>query len=147
MTPSETDSQQGRWFLAWFSLLPTRLFTSKTKGSREEAWTQWKKLSPDRDLTAIIGAYTKKREKHWQREIDKGVKMTSWKHAVRLLRYRFWEDDEILEAKPGRARGGLDKCKCGNKVEHVNVCFACLDAGKQGHARHWSDAMIDGMIR
>ena len=55
--------------------------------------------------------------------------MTSWKHAVRLLRYRFWEDGEILESKPQRARGGLDDCSmCRSEpVEHAGygLCFDC----------------------
>ena len=146
MTEKEIESQQGKWFLAWWGILPTHLFTSKNRGSREEAWKEWKKLSPDRELCSIIGEYTKKRHKHWQDEIDRNVKMTSWKHAVRLLRYRFWEDDEILESKPKRERGGLDKCGCGNDVEHASgQCWACYDA--RPPVKHWSDAMIDGMIR
>jgi len=144
MDQKETESQSGRWFIAWWQLLPTRLFTSKTKGSREEAWTQWKKLNPDRDLTAIIGAYTKKREKHWQSEIDRGVKMVSWKHAVRLLRYRFWEDDEQFTSSAKRERGALDLCGCGNQVDHLNKCWRCFDAAKP--VKHWSDEMIDTMI-
>ena len=143
MTESELNSEQGRWFIAWWSILPKSLFTSKTKGSREEAWVQWKKINPDRELCAKIGEYTKKREKHWNSEIKKDVKMSPWKHAVRLLRYRFWEDDEDLESKPKRERGGLDKCACGGPVEHINTCWDCYRPAQ----KHWSDEMIDGMIR
>lgn len=144
MTPTESESQQGKWFLAWWGILPTHLFTSRTKGSREEAWKEWKKLNPDRELCATIGEYTKKREKHWQAEIDRNVKMTSWKHAVRLLRYRFWEDDEILESGHKRERGAMDLCACGNEITHASgTCWTCYRPAE----KDWRDAMIDGMLK
>ena len=110
MTEKEQESQQGKWFLAWWAILPAYLFTGKSKGSREEAWLEWKKLNPDRELCKTIGEYTKEREKVWK-ELSGGDKhMPPWKKAVRLLKYR---------------AAGL--CKCGNPIDHggYGVCWKC----------------------
>lgn len=128
MTEKEQESQLGKWFIAWWNILPTELFTSRTKGSREEAWKEWKKLNPDRELCAVIGEYTKKRSAFWKQETNKGVKMSPWKHGVRLLRYRFWEDDEIMT--PKREKGALSKCMdCHeNPIDHAHgICWDCYD--------------------
>ena len=128
MTEKEQESQQGKWFLAWWAILPAYLFTGKSKGSREEAWLEWKKLSPDRELCKTIGEYTKEREKVWK-ELSGGDKhMPPWKQAVRLLKYRFW-DDEMPKTKYKRSPGAAGLCKCGNPIDHggYGICWKCYE--------------------
>lgn len=143
MTEKEMESQQGKWFLAWWGILPTDLFTSKSKGSREEAWKEWKKLNPDRDLCAKIGQYTKDRESVWREQMRGDNKMASWKHAVRLIRYRFWDDD--LPAQKRQKVSGPTSCKCGGPVDHApaGLCWSCYEIKHP----HWSDVKVTGMAR
>jgi hypothetical protein len=128
MTEEEQATTQGKWFLAWWGILPTHLFTGNSKGSRQEAWLEWKKLSPDRDLCKKIGEYTKEREQAWNQLKSTGDTVPKWKQAVRLLKYQFWQD-ELPKLKYKRSPGAANLCKCGSEVEHggYGCCWRCYD--------------------
>ena len=130
MTEQEKDSTQGKWFLAWWAILPAYLFTGKSEGSREEAWLEWKKLNPDRELCKEIGEYTKERERIWKELSGGDQRMPPWKQAVRLLKYSFWDDD-LPQTRYKRNPGALGGCKeCGKPIEHSStfLCWGCYDA-------------------
>ena len=56
---------------------------------------------------------------------SQGAFVAVWPHAVRLIRYKFWEDEllqsEQIEKLP------RSKCKCGERAEIGNQCGNCFD--------------------
>jgi len=112
------------------------------KGSKFEANKEWDKLKPDAELCATIAKYMIAKAEIDRNDRKAGKFVANWVHVVRFIKQKRWLDD-LPYTKPQRARGGLDKCACGNPVEHIDTCWACYDAKKL----HWADNRIDGMIR
>ena len=114
------------WFEKWWMMLPKRHFTSQNKGSKREAWLELKKLGPDEALREKIMWHTTEMTRRTDKMRKMDAKVAPWKHAVRLLRYRFW-DDELPAISEEREKAESRKCDCGRPVAVVDLCNACYD--------------------
>ena len=115
------------WFELWWGTLPKELFTGQTKGSKAEAWIQTEKLNPDKELQEHIMWYTRERMLRDRKRRKQDIKISPWKHAVRLIRHRFWED-ELPDTRPDQNVSELTKCQCGKPVAVGKLCNDCYDA-------------------
>jgi hypothetical protein len=81
------------WFEIWWQRLPSRLFTSQSKGSKKRCYENLQKLNPDDDLMKEISDYTQEKARTWKTLMNKGVKVDPWQHAERMIKNEFWNDD------------------------------------------------------
>lgn len=114
------------WFESWWLTLPKELFTSQSKGSKAEAWIQVEKLAPDKELQEKIMWYTRERMLRDRKRRRQDIKIAPWKHAVRLIRHRFWED-ELPDTRPDQNQAELTKCACGQPANIGRVCWDCYE--------------------
>ena len=115
------------WFETWWQTLPKELFTSQSKGSKAEAWIQLEKLQPDKELQDKIMWFTRERMLRDRKRRRQDIKIAPWKHAVRLIRHRFWED-ELPDTRPDQNQAELTKCACGQPTNIGRLCWSCHDA-------------------
>jgi len=113
-------------FESWWQSLDKRLHTSNNKGSKAEARNEWDKLKPDEDLVRRIMSYTAEKKRQDWKIIKAGGKTSPWKHAVRLIRYRFWED-ELPSTMGELQKLEKSRCACGNEAKWKNLCWQCYD--------------------
>ena len=117
-------------FEAWWQSLDKRLHTSNNKGSKAEARIEWNKLKPDEALIKRIMSYTSEKKRQDWKIIKAGGKVSPWKHAVRCIRYQFWED-ELPSTMEELHKLEEKRCACGNKTEIRDLCGQCYDKKNQ----------------
>ena len=115
------------WFSKWWQDLPKHHFTSQNKGSRAECLKEVQKLNPDEELRDHIDWFTRERALRCAKMKSKDIKIAGWKHAVRLIKYRFWDDD-LESISTEREKVASSKCSCGADTVIVNRCGKCHDA-------------------
>lgn len=120
-------------FEIWWMTLDKNLHTSRNKGSKQEARLEWGKLKPDEKLIEKIMWYTREKIRQDRGIVKRGGKICYWKHAVRLLRYKFWEDGLMDSAEISEVVN-VDKCACGQAAQIGKECFSCYDdrTGEKG---------------
>ena len=114
------------WFDRWWQDLPKHHFTSQNKGSKAECRKEVLKLAPDEELRDKIDWYTRELTLRTAKMKSMDIKVAGWKHAVRLIRYRFFEDD-LPSISTAREKVVSSKCACGADTYIVDKCWACHD--------------------
>jgi len=114
------------WFDVWWKNLPKHHFTSNNKGSRAECVKEIEKLNPDNELRNHIDWYTRELTLRTAKMKSANIKVAGWKHAVRLIRYRFFEDD-LPSVASEKERVAASLCQCGNKTGWKDLCWDCYD--------------------
>ena len=112
------------WFEFWWKSLPSRHFTSQNKGSKAEAKMEIGKLNPDTELREKIMWYTKERALRYAK-MGRDHKLPGWRHAVRLVRYRFWDDELPNAGDTETKRENVQFCECKAPATHLNKCERC----------------------
>ena len=112
------------WFNTWWITLDSKLFTSKSKGSRAKAKELWDKLNPDKELFDKIMWFTREKMRQDRKLIADGVFVAPWKHAERLIRHRFWEDELLQSEDINQLKEGV-QCACGQKAQWGKICWKC----------------------
>ena len=123
------------WFDKWWAELPKHHFTSQNKGSRAECLREIEKLAPDEKLRAHISWFTSELALRTAKMKSKDIKVAGWRHAVRLIRYRFFEDD-LPSIATEQAKIESTKCECGNDATIENTCWSCRESTDPQHKAH-----------
>ena len=123
------------WFEQWWRELPKRHFTSQNKGSKAECRREIEKLAPDEKLREHISWYTKELALRTAKMKSKDIKVAGWRHAVRLIRYRFYEDD-LPSVATQKEQIAATKCQCGNDVTITDKCWSCHESTDPQHKAH-----------
>lgn len=126
-------SELETWFEKWWKDLPKHHFTSTNKGSRAECLAEVKKLNPDKELQDKITWYTRERTLRYAKMRDSHT-LPGWKHACRLIKYRFWEDD-LPNSGDSDAQRVSNACACGKPTEILDKCGECYDKTSQHYAK------------
>ena len=125
----------GIWFEQWWNELPKHHFTSYNKGSKAECLKEIEKLDPNEKLRAHITWYTKELALRTAKMKSRNIKVAGWRHAVRLIRYRFYEDD-LPSIVTEQAKIASTKCQCGRDTEIVNQCWDCYQKTSVEYKKH-----------
>ena len=116
MTPTKD------WFEQWWRELPKHHFTSNNKGSKAECLREIEKLAPDEKLREHITWYFKELTLRTAKLKSKDIKVAGWRHAVRLVRYKCWEDD-LPSIANEIEKVAAAKCQCGSDVNILDKCY------------------------
>ena len=123
------------WFETWWKELPKHHFTSQNKGSRAECLREIEKLAPDEKLREHITWYTKELTLRTAKMKSKDIRVAGFKHACRLIKYAFWEDD-LPSIATEQAKIAADKCECGHDATILNKCWKCFNKTSKAHKEH-----------
>jgi hypothetical protein len=129
------SSELQSWFDQWWIDLPKKHFTSQNKGNRAECWSEVQKLAPDEKLREHISWYTRELTLRTAKMKSKDIKVSGWRHAVRLIRYRFFEDD-LPSISNEIEKVAATKCECGKDATIQNKCWGCHESTDPQHKTH-----------
>lgn len=105
------NKEQKSWAEKWWRDLPKHHFTSFNKGSKAECMKEIEKLNPDQKLMEHIDWYTRELTLRTARLKSAGIKVAGWKHAVRLIKYRFFEDDLVNVESEKKVKADGENCR------------------------------------
>ena len=115
------------WFSRWWQDLPKHHFTSQNKGSRAECLKEVQKLAPDEELRDKIDWYTRELALRTAKMKSKDIKVAGFKHACRLIKYKFWDDD-LPSISTERDKVAAKRCsKCDADATWQNLCWKHYD--------------------
>ena len=138
-------SDTSAWFEQWWIELPKHHFTSHNKGSKAECLKEIEKLDPDEKLMEHITWFTRERALRTAKLKQKNIKVAGWKHAVRLVKYRFWDDD-LESVATEQAKIAATQCsECENDATIQGKCWSCresTDPQYQDHMQWLYDTLV-----
>ena len=126
------------WFEQWWKDLPKHHFTSGNKGSKAKCLIEIEKLAPDEKLREHITWYTKELALRTAKLKSKDIKVAGFRHAERLIKYRFFEDD-LPSVATEREKIVSDKCtgvNCNNDATITDKCWQCHESTDPQHKTH-----------
>lgn len=113
-----------QWFENWWRDLPKHHFTSMNKGSKRQCSDEVLKLKPNEELRQHIDWYTRELTLRTARMKSAGIRVAGWKHACRLIKNAFWEDDlpnPLAEKTAANAKEACCVSGCEEAVKYGSV--------------------------
>lgn len=115
------------WFEIFWQTYPADL-SRKKKGSKQQALKSIEKINPDSNLRDTIITNLRELIRHDRLEEKAQGKVDRWPFVSTWLNQERWNMlEDITSYTSLNEKIAARKCRCGNEINIVNMCWSCHD--------------------